>query len=305
MAADNPFNNDNPFASSTNGTVPAAGAWNTGGAWGVVNNDSYSAPATEAMAAPSSSVGNGVTVIGGASSSKASGKKESELNKREAELNKREAELRRLELEIRQNPGAKSTKNWPKFCPILHHDIAGEVPAQSQIPVRRAYWAYLGLILCLFWNFIGGSALLITKSDQIAAWLWTALFLVGGVPGGYFLWYSRLYNAAIKDSAFGYAVFFAGFFANLAFSVWSAVGPPIAAKNSHCGYISAINKIGDNTGVGVIYFIGAGLWTLESLWSVWVYKSVYRSFRGQGMTAAQVKRDAKRGAASQAAASVV
>jgi hypothetical protein len=81
-----------------------------------------------------------------------------------------------------------------------------------------------GLILCLFWNFIGGSALLITKSDQIAAWLWTALFLVGGVPGGYFLWYSRLYNAAIKDSAFGYAVFFAGFFANLAFSVWSAVG---------------------------------------------------------------------------------
>jgi hypothetical protein len=82
-------------------------------------------------------------------------------------------------------------------------------------------------------------------------------------------------------------------------------GPPIAAKNSHCGYISAINKIGDNTGVGVIYFIGAGLWTLESLWSVWVYKSVYRSFRGQGMTAAQVKRDAKRGAASQAAASVV
>jgi hypothetical protein len=108
-----------------------------------VNNDSYSAPAAEAMAAPSSSVGNGVTVIGGASSSKASGKKESELNKREAELNKREAELRRLELEIRQNPGAKSTKNWPKFCPILHHDIAGEVPAQSQIPVRRAYWAYL------------------------------------------------------------------------------------------------------------------------------------------------------------------
>ena len=36
--------------------------------------------------------------------------------------------------------------------------------------------------------------------------------------------YARLYNAAIKDSAFGYAIFFAGFFANLAFSVWSAVG---------------------------------------------------------------------------------
>lgn len=75
--------------------------------------------------------------------SKSAGRKEADLNKREAELNRREAELRRLELEIRNNPGAKSTKNWPKFCPVLHHDIAGEIPAQSQIPVRRAYWAYL------------------------------------------------------------------------------------------------------------------------------------------------------------------
>lgn len=43
----------------------------------------------------------------------------------QAELNRREAELRRLELEIRNNPGAKSTKNWPRFCPVVHHDIAG------------------------------------------------------------------------------------------------------------------------------------------------------------------------------------
>ena len=98
-------------------------------------------------------------------------------------------------------------------------------------------------------------------------------------------------------------------------------GPPFLGEKSHTGYISAINRIGDNTGVrralalglcraalgagpcchagaafapssppashspsllplpaalpaqvGVIYFIGAGLWTLESLWSLWVYK---------------------------------
>lgn len=24
--------------------------------------------------------------------------------------------------------------------------------------------------------------------------------------------------------------------------------------------------------VGIIYFIGAGFWTIESLWSLWVYK---------------------------------
>ncbi len=119
-----------------NGTVPAAGgAWSsTGGAWGSGGGggDSYGAPVQADMGGSS---GNG--------NSKPAGRREADLNKREAELNRREAELRRLELEIRNNPGAKSTKNWPKFCPVLHHDIAGEIPAQSQVPVRRAYWAYL------------------------------------------------------------------------------------------------------------------------------------------------------------------
>jgi hypothetical protein len=119
--------------------VPAAsGAWNGGGgAWGSSSaGDGYVAPTAPDM----SSLGSGAA---GASSSKASGRKEADLSRREAELSKREAELRRLELEIKNNPGSKSTKNWPKFCPVLHHDIAGEIPADSQIPVRRAYWAYL------------------------------------------------------------------------------------------------------------------------------------------------------------------
>lgn len=111
----------------------AGGAWNsTGGAWGSGGGgDSYGAPVQADMGG------------GGGGHSNGQSRKEADLNKREAELNRREAELRRLELEIRNNPGAKSTKNWPKFCPVLHHDIAGEIPAQSQVPVRRAYWAYL------------------------------------------------------------------------------------------------------------------------------------------------------------------
>ena len=117
--------------------MPAAGgAWgsNGGGAWGGGGAADYAAPPPADIAVSSG---------GGGGGSKAAGRKEADLSKREAELNKREAELRRLELEIRNNPGAKSTKNWPRFCPVLHHDIAGEIPAQSQVPVRRAYWAYL------------------------------------------------------------------------------------------------------------------------------------------------------------------
>lgn len=50
-----------------------------------------------------------------------------------------------------------------------------------------------------------------------------------------------------------------------------------------------------------MYFIGAALWSLESLWTLWTLKFVYASFRGQGMNAAQIKRDA----AARAAASAV
>lgn len=122
--------------------MPAAGgAWggSSTGAWGGGGSSAadYAAPAPADMAAP---------VPAAASLGKADDRKsvrQADLNKREAELNKREAELRRLELELRNNPGGKSTKNWPRFCPVLHHDIAGEVPAASQVPVRRAYWAYL------------------------------------------------------------------------------------------------------------------------------------------------------------------
>ena len=38
---------------------------------------------------------------------------------------------------------------------------------------------------CLFFNFIGGSALLISDGSQVAAWLWSAIWFVGGVPGAY------------------------------------------------------------------------------------------------------------------------
>lgn len=40
--------------------------------------------------------------------------------------------------------------------------------------------------------------------------------------------------------------------------------------------------------MGIVYFIGAGFWTLESLWSLWVYKWVLAGvWLGLGCTAAE------------------
>lgn len=236
----------------------------------------------------------------GGSAGGVDGRREVDLNRREAELNRREAELRRLELELRSVPGGKK-KNWPRFCACVHHDIAGEVPAGMQGTVRTGYYAYLGLILCLFWNLVCCAGYLIAFGD-LGTFLWGALYFVGGVPGGWYLWYGRLYNASIKDSAFGYGLFFLFFAtAHLIFTGWSAIGPPILNSSSHAGFwITAQWVFQQNNGLGVVYFIGSALWSLEFLWSFWTLKQVYTAFRGKGLTAADVKRDAARGAVAAA-----
>jgi secretory carrier-associated membrane protein len=299
MSGDNPFA-DNPFAvgKTTNGSAPAAsGVWRAGtaGAWGSGGGANRPPPP------PTSSNAFTAPVFGGGSSKVADGAdaREAVLNRREADLNRRETELRRLELELRNASGGKSKKNWPRYCSCVHHDIAGEVPAAMQGTVRAGYYAYIGLVACLVWNFVGTAGLLITDG-KIASFLWGALYLLGGVPLGWFLWYGRLYNAAIKDSAFGYGLFFLFFStAHLVFTGWSAIAPPILNAKSHTGFWITIQSVySDNKGLGVVYFIGSALWAIEFLWSFWTLKKVYGAFRGQGLTAADVKRDAARGAAS-------
>ncbi|MCI22036.1 secretory carrier-associated membrane protein, partial [Trifolium medium] len=61
------------------------------------------------------------------------------------------------------------------------------------------------------------------------------------------------------------------------------------------GILSAIDVIGDYTLIGIFYFIGFGLFCLETLISVWVIQQVYMYFRGGGKTA-EVRREAALGA---------
>jgi hypothetical protein len=38
-------------------------------------------------------------------------------------------------------------KNWPPFVPILHHDIARDIPAHTQQLQYYAYGSWLGTVL--------------------------------------------------------------------------------------------------------------------------------------------------------------
>ncbi|KAJ6829325.1 secretory carrier-associated membrane protein 2-like [Iris pallida] len=228
-------------------------------------------------------------------SSKDLKKKEKELQAKEAELNKREKEIKRRE-EAAQRAGIViEEKNWPPFFPIIHHDIASEIPIHLQRLQYFAFASLLGLFICLFWNVIAVTAAWI-KGEGVKIWFLAIIYFISGVPGAYVLWYKPLYRAMRTESALKFGWFFMFYLLHIGFVIFSAVAPPIFFKGkSLTGILPAIDVIGDHLLIGIFYFIGFGFFCIESLLSVWVIQQVYMYFRGSGK-AAQMKQEAARGA---------
>jgi len=73
---------------------------------------------------------------------------------------------------------------------------------------------------------------------------------------------------------------------HIGFSIFAAVAPPVFFKGkSLAGILPAVDLIGQQVLVGIFYFIGFGLFCLESVLSIWVIQQVYMYFRGSGQAA--------------------
>ncbi|CAN1221946.1 Secretory carrier-associated membrane protein 3 [Linum grandiflorum] len=226
-----------------------------------------------------------------------------DLKSKERELQAKEAELRRREQDIKRREDAAARagitleqKNWPPFFPIIHHDISNEIPVHLQRIQYVAFSTFLGLVLCLLWNIIAVTTAWI-KIDGVKIWFLAIIYFISGVPGAYFLWYRPLYRAFRTDSALKFTWFFLFYLIHIGFCIIAAVAPPIFFKGkSLTGVLAAIDVIGDSLLVGIFYFIGVGLFCVETILSIWVLQQVYMYFRGSGK-AAEVRHDAARGAA--------
>ncbi|XP_068666402.1 secretory carrier-associated membrane protein 2-like [Aristolochia californica] len=186
-------------------------------------------------------------------------------------------------------------KNWPPFFPIIYNDIAKDIPIHLQRMQYFAFATLLGLVACLLWNVIAVTAAWI-KGEGVKIWFLAIIYFISGCPGAYVLWYRPLYRAMRTESALKFGWFFFFYLLHIGFCIFAAVGPPIIFKGkSLTGILPAIDVIGDHLLIGVFYFIGFGLFCLESLLSVWVIQQVYMYFRGSGK-AAEMKREAARGA---------
>ncbi|KAK9089411.1 hypothetical protein Scep_028493 [Stephania cephalantha] len=233
--------------------------------------------------------------------------KEKELRAMEAELNKREQEVKRKESAAARAGIDLEHKNWPPFFPIIHHDIANEIPIHLQ---RMQYVAFTTFLVSTAW----------IRGLGVTTWFLAIIYFISGVPGGYVLWYRPLYRAMRTESALKFGWFFMFYSLHIAFCVFAAVAPPIIFKGkSLAGILPAIDLISDHILVGVFYFIGFAFFCLESVVSIWVLQcsrsdehrvkfvlsyslflciseqQVYMYFRGTGK-AAELKRDAARGA---------
>uniref|UniRef100_A0A1D1XSU4 Secretory carrier-associated membrane protein n=1 Tax=Anthurium amnicola TaxID=1678845 RepID=A0A1D1XSU4_9ARAE len=222
-------------------------------------------------------------------------RKEKELQAKEVELKRREQELKRREEAAARAGIVVEEKNWPPLFPIIHHNIANEIPIHLQRLQYFAFASLLGLTACLFWNIIAVTAAWI-KGEGVKIWFLAIIYFISGVPGAYVLWYRPLYRAMRTESALKFGWFFLFYLLHICFVVYAAVAPPIIFKGkSLTGMFPAVDVIGDHILVGIFYFIGFGFFCLESLLSIWVIQQVYMYFRGTGK-AAEMKREAARGA---------
>lgn len=297
----NPFDEEevNPFSEQER-KAKSAGQSNYGGGAFYMTNPGSVPPASNSRLSPlppepADFYNPTATVDIPLDSGKDLKKKEKELQAKEAELRKREEALKRKE-EAAQRAGIViEEKNWPPFFPIIHHDIGNEIPIHLQKLQYTAFSTLLGLTLCLTWNIVAVTTAWI-KGGDATIWFLAIIYFISGVPGAYVLWYRPLYRAFRTESAMNFGWFFLFYLIHVGFCIFAAVAPPVVFKGkSLAGILPAIDLIGKNALVGIFYFIGFGLFCLESVLSVWVLQQVYMYFRGSGK-AAQMRQEAARGA---------
>ncbi|KAI9086696.1 hypothetical protein K1719_031290 [Acacia pycnantha] len=291
----NPFEEEevNPFAG---GAAKGKGqSTYSGGAFYMTNSATVPSATSKLSPLPPEPYDRGATIDIPLDSSKDVKGREKELQAKEAELKRREQELKRKEDAIARAGIVIEEKNWPPFFPLIHHDISKEIPIHLQKVQYVAFTTYLGLILCLTWNIVAVTTAWI-KGEGPTIWFLAIIYFVSGVPGAYVLWYRPLYRATRTDSAMKFSWFFLFYLLHIGFCIFASVAPPIIFKGkSLTGILPAIDVLGDHALVGIFYFIGFGLFCLESLLSIWVLQQVYMYFRGSGK-AAEMRRETARSA---------
>ncbi|KMZ65698.1 Secretory carrier-associated membrane protein 4 [Zostera marina] len=198
----------------------------------------------------------------------------------EKNLKRREQDIKRREDALSKVGVSTEEKNWPPLFPIIHHDIGKEIPIHAQRMQYLAFTSWLGIVLCLAWNFIAVTIFWI-RGGGVKVFFLATIYALVGCPLSYLMWYQPLYRAVRTDSALKFGLFFIVFMIHIGFCIFAAIAPPIVFNGkSLTGILAAIDTFSGSVIVGIFYLVGFGLFCLESLLSIWVLQKVYIYFRG-------------------------
>ena len=207
-------------------------------------------------------------------------------------------------------PPLVKEKNFPplpSFCcvgPCFYHDITVEIPMESQRTCRIMFHLWQFYVFTLFFNCITTLAALCIGYEGGGEMFGLSLvFLVLFTPLSFLFWYRSIYKALKSDSSFSYMMFFFLFTAQIIVVFIFCLGISATAGWINALAIANSNKEG-KTGVSVMFFISAALFTLLCLLQVLVLRKIHRHYRSSGASFEGAKNEfAQEGA--RAAADVV
>ncbi|XP_076943728.1 secretory carrier-associated membrane protein 3-like [Bidens hawaiensis] len=183
-------------------------------------------------------------------------KKQKELEAKEAELNKREEVIQIKEEALSRSMFLTfSLNNWPPFYPLVHHDIAGDIPIHLQRTQYVAYATLLGVPISLFWNLITSIAIFV--SDEAGVFIFfSVIYFLLGPPGAFYFWYRPLYRAFRKNNGMNFGCFFFNYANHTVLFGFAAVGPSITFVGLHfSGFFNALNFMSKHPALGIMSFI--------------------------------------------------
>ncbi|EDQ84443.1 uncharacterized protein MONBRDRAFT_34705 [Monosiga brevicollis MX1] len=221
------------------------------------------------------------------------------VTQREVEYAERERLARLQEKGSARDPNFPNFPQWMRnslIKPCFHLDIKTEIPVLGQRITRISYYAWLLLLLTVFWNMICMLAALAghAKNKGQSAGLSVAYLFICG-PAGYMCWFQTLYTAFRKDSSLRFGWFFLVMGCQAIISIIFSIGIPGWGS---AGVWVSIETIDDNAAAGILSFTGAGLWIFNSLLHVYILRRVLKAYRMAGYTTDDMQREAVVGVAS-------
>ncbi|KAJ3055049.1 Secretory carrier-associated membrane protein 5 [Rhizophlyctis rosea] len=216
--------------------------------------------------------------------------RELEVERREAAVRMREEALQRREADL-----AYLKPNWPKFRPMVYHDIDKDIPESGRWLVKRVYGSWWLALITYIVNCVAGFSCLVTKAEQGGSQFGVALIVMAvGIPVSFVFWYRPLYQGVKLDRSLSFFFYFFNFACHLAIMALFAVGVPGWGGS---GVIITIAQLGNNVGSGVICAIATGLLIFQCVYGLWQIKAATAYYRSKGLSVDQARNEAITGVA--------